>query len=471
MKEKIFLLFIFFTSFSYSQKQGNVWYFGINAGLDFNSSPPTPLLDGQTYPFPYGWNEGCSSISDSSGNLLFYTNGMKVWDKNQQLMPNGDNLMGNASSTQSSIIVPQPGSSQFFYVFTTDALENNFANGLRYSIVDMCLNDTYGDITSRKNILLIDTVSERLVCVRHSNNNDYWIVTHKFNSDAFYSFKLTNTGITDTIISHTGTIDNLGWGQTVISNDASKIAITAPSGIDGFLLLLNFDAATGIVSNEQILSIGSRGYGLSFSPDNSKLYCSSTGIGEVYQYNLNAGNLSSIIASKTYLVQNAPDGYKQQKLGPDGKIYISKAGKQYLSVIELSDSLYPICNYIDSAIYLGGQYTSFGLPNFIAAYSYSNNSSACLALTDKTLTHETLSALTVYPNPFKHTTTIQSLEVLQNATLTIFNSLGQITQQKQNIFGQSISIARGDLLDGMYFFTLQNRNTIFSGKFLIAAEY
>lgn len=371
----ISLLFLLIPFYTNAQKQGNIWYFGDHAGLDFNNNPPLSLLNGQTdFPLPNHWNEGCSSISDSSGNLLFYTNGMKVWNKEQQVMPNGNNLLGHSSSTQSTIIIPQPGNEQYFYVFTTDAEENNFQNGLRYNVVDICHDNGLGDIMpSEKNIKLLDAAGERLICITHSNGIDYWIISHKFNSDAFYSFRLTSTGIIDTIISHTGTVDNLGWGQTVASPNGLKIAYAKPGANSGFTLLLDFNPSTGIVSNEQTLNTLNTEYGAAFSPDNSKLYFSTTGHGEIYQYNLNAGNFAAVLASKTHIIQNGPDSWREMQLAPDGKIYIARAGKTYLSIIEYPNNLYPTCNYIDSAIYLGGQYSSWGLPNYITGYKYHNN--------------------------------------------------------------------------------------------------
>ncbi len=451
--KKIILLMLF-PLICIGQKQGNIWYFGDHAGLDFNNKPPTPLLNGQTYFYPYGWDEGCSSISDSSGSLLFYTNGMKIWNKQQQVMPNGDSLMGNVSSTQSSIIVPLPGSQRYYYVFTTDALENNFQNGLRYSIVDMCLsndiNGYNGDVLSNaKNILLVDTVSERLICIRHSNGTDYWIITHKFNSDAFYALKLTSTGIIDTVISHTGTIDNIGWGQTVISNNGLKIACTSPSLVNGFTLLFDFDPSTGNVLNEQILSTGTRGYGISFSPDNTKLYCSETGVGNVYQYNLNAGSLASIISSKTYLVQNGPDAWRQQKLGPDGKIYLSQSGKTYLSTIEFPDSLGLACNYIDSAIYLGGKIASFGLPNFIFGYDYSNTIVTCKLETGIN-NIKNIDSTTLSPNPSTTSFTIESSSKIQ--TIKVFDIIGnEILSFDQLRMTQSETIDVCGFAKGIYF--------------------
>ena len=67
-----------------AQKEANIWYFG-RAGLNFNSSPPTPLTDivGLRY------LRGKASIADSKGNLLFYTDGITVVNKNHQECPTG----------------------------------------------------------------------------------------------------------------------------------------------------------------------------------------------------------------------------------------------------------------------------------------------------------------------------------------------------------------------------------------------
>ena len=100
----------------FAQGESNIWYFGGNAGLNFNTSPPTPLFD---LPITNTFStEGCSTVSDSNGNLLFYTNGEKVWNKNFQIMFNGDHLSGHNSSTQSSAIIPYPG--------TYNSTENRF---------------------------------------------------------------------------------------------------------------------------------------------------------------------------------------------------------------------------------------------------------------------------------------------------------------------------------------------------------
>jgi hypothetical protein len=143
---------------TYSQNQGNKWYFGYMSALDFNGgSPPVSISGCQIIPLSQGtgWylhNEGTSSISDNLGNLLFYSEGQNIWNSNNQLMPNGSGLMGCYSSTTSSYIIPVPLSDSLFYLFTTDCLENNLANGLRYSIIDMCLEKGLGDVIINKKI-------------------------------------------------------------------------------------------------------------------------------------------------------------------------------------------------------------------------------------------------------------------------------------------------------------------------------
>ena len=111
------VLFLFFgliiSANCYSQNEANVWYFGQNAGLDFSSGSPVAITDGQLSTV-----EGCSSFADSNGDLLFYSDGITVYNKNHQVMQNGNNLGGNPSSSQSGLIVPKPEDPDTYYLFT-----------------------------------------------------------------------------------------------------------------------------------------------------------------------------------------------------------------------------------------------------------------------------------------------------------------------------------------------------------------
>ncbi|HPG72994.1 MAG TPA: hypothetical protein PLM49_01800, partial [Bacteroidales bacterium] len=131
------------------ENSANHWFFGINCGVSFATGVPKGIIGGQITGF-----EGCATVGDLEGNLLFYTDGQVIYDRYHNVMQNGTGLLGHWSSTQSSIIIKRPGTEKEYYVFTLDASENHLENGWRYSIVDMNLNGGLGAVTDTKNMLL-----------------------------------------------------------------------------------------------------------------------------------------------------------------------------------------------------------------------------------------------------------------------------------------------------------------------------
>ena len=188
MKKFLTFLLILLSQSILSQKEYNNWYFGNGAGITFNSGSPVPLNGGQLNTI-----EACASISDSNGNLLFYMQGDKIYNRDHVLMMNGDNLLGSFSSTHTQI-VPFPGNSSLYYAFTTDALENNLANGLRYSLINMDMDGGRGAVTSKNNLLLIKS-TEKVTVARHSNGHDYWVVGHSWEDNRFQSYLVNSSGL------------------------------------------------------------------------------------------------------------------------------------------------------------------------------------------------------------------------------------------------------------------------------------
>src|SRR6185312_759860 len=129
MNRLLLSLFLIIPFCLYGQKENNIWYFGDSAGIDFNSKPPTPLANSSMRAY-----EGCATVCDSNGKLLFYSNGINVWDRNHILMPNGKQLAGDDDDAQSVLIVKQPGQTAIYYVFTNDKYN------ISYSVVDTRLN-------------------------------------------------------------------------------------------------------------------------------------------------------------------------------------------------------------------------------------------------------------------------------------------------------------------------------------------
>lgn len=366
-----FMLLLVTYSTLYAQ-QGNNWYFGEYAGLSFNTTPPTALTNGQL-----NTSEGCASISDKNGNILFYTDGMFVYDRTHTVMPNGSGLMGNVSSFNSAIIVPKPGDNFIYYIFTADAAENNYSNGYRYSIVDMRLHGGLGDVTAQKNILLYAPSTEKLSAVKHANGIDYWVFTKEFGNNSIAVYKVNCSGLDPVpVISNIGMIatdHGSGIGGIKASPDGKKVCLVT-EGDSTRAELFDFNNGTGFLSN----LIAIRGYsvasigGVEFSPNSRLLYLSSIGPW-VNQYDITSNDPVTIEASKYKINTDFLDINAGLQLGPDKKLYICVGGKTYLHVINNPDVPGPGCNVSLAGVNLAGRKCRSQLPVYITSFFDANN--------------------------------------------------------------------------------------------------
>ncbi len=343
-----------------AQHEGDYWYFGENAGLHFSGASPTVLTNGALNTY-----EGCATISDATGNLLFYTDGRKVYNANHDTMANGNGLLGGFSSTQAAAIVPAPGSPSLYYIFTTD--NSGGQNGLRYSLVDMGQQGGLGAVI-QKNILLYTPVTEKLIAVKHANNQDIWVIAHEFNSDAYLAYRVSPSGVdTNAVVSHIGSVQGTMnfQGYLKASPDGTKLA-AAISILADKVEIFSFDTQNGTLSNLITIPNVDNPYGIEFSPDGTKLYVSSRMPGKITQYTLNAGSQQAIINSAV-TVYNGNNPFALQ-LAPDGKIYVAFNNSFYLSRIESPNLPGSSCNYQSNAVFLGGKRSKIGLPAFIPNY-------------------------------------------------------------------------------------------------------
>ncbi|MES2616841.1 MAG: PKD domain-containing protein [Bacteroidota bacterium] len=366
LRSILFVVFsFFFIQNSFSQKEANNWYFGSYAAIDFNSGTPVGLTTSQMSTL-----EGCASISSASGSLLFYTDGITVWDKTHQIMPNGTGLKGHFNASQSAVVIPKPGSSTIYIIFTVDQIGN--ANGVMYSELDISLNSGKGDIiSSRKNIALVAPASEKITAVQHSNENDFWMLCHKYGSDEIYAYLITSSGVSTTpVISKTGitiptdnSANTLGYMKA--SANGNKIAYANGGNLKN-VCLADLDATTGKVSNVITYSITNASpYGVEFSPNGDLLYVTYSNK-TVRQYDANATSTSEILTSEQIIATDVV-ALGALQLGPDKKMYIASFS-QFLSVIHLPDIKGSACNYEKKFVDLKGNSCSYGLPSFIQSY-------------------------------------------------------------------------------------------------------
>ena len=364
MLKRIGLILLFFYCIILNaQGEANIWYFGNDAGIDFSSGSPVALTDGDIF----AW-EGCSTISSASGDLLFYTNGVDVRNRNHEIMVNGTGLFGShVSSSQSAVIVPKPNDNNIYYIFTTDSEAGT--KGLNYSEIDMTLDSGLGAVLN-KNILLYTPTLEKLSAVKHANGEDIWLVAHEYGNNNFTSFLVTSNGVnSNPIISSVGPIIGTADQTSVIgcikfSPNGQYLAMCSILAEDGSQIY-DFDSSTGVLSNPINISNREEDYGLEFSPSSEVLYITNFS-GFLYQYDLNPNN----IAGTEVIVYNFPDDdYSGQlQLGPDHKIYHSIKAQGSLNVIDSPNTIGLGCNYIENAVPLNGGIPYYGLPSFMQSY-------------------------------------------------------------------------------------------------------
>jgi gliding motility-associated-like protein len=416
MKLKLLIALFFCKALVFGQIEASNWYFGYNAGMLFDvNGNVTALEDGKLET-----NEGCSTISDELGNLLFYTDGRTVYDRNHTIMPNGNyfagtGLFGDPSSTQSAIIVPKPGDPNIYFIFTTDEphhenslvypnafsgtyvefdggttpiADDGLNNGLNYSIVDLSIigiNGSIGDIVSRNNHLITyDTnplgqeikfkCPEKLTAVRNESKTGFWILSHF--KDKFYAYQLDASGLNTTpIITTIAPLIKIdGYRRNAIgcmkaSPDGKKIAIAHNQNqsnlgsevtYDGMAYLYDFDNNTGIISNAQLIKNSIDAYGIEFSENSNVLYLSNDL--NILQYDLTATNIN---LSQFVVYQYASFGLQ---IGPNNKIYVINGSTLKLGVINNPNILGFGCDFQFEAVDLGTGNRALGLPSYVTSF-------------------------------------------------------------------------------------------------------
>lgn len=352
---------------SLASKQANVWYFGLNAGLNFNTEVPTVLNNGTI-----ASNEGTCAISDALGNILFYSDGVIVRNKNHEIMANGTGLLGDTSATQSALIVPHPGDKNLYYLFTVPAwngASTNANTGFNYNIIDISKNGGLGEVVSKNN-LLFTPCSEKLTAVRHANGRDIWVIAHESNSKKFLSYLITIQGLSTTpVISNQGTTFNgaiHNEGQMKASPIGNKLWVAAAGS--GFQLL-DFNNTTGTIQSP-IGFIGFalqvRPYGCEFSPDGNKIFLTDYNSNILRQMDISSGNQSIITATSVNISSSGNSKWGLQ-LAPNGKIYVvNNMGGNTLGVINNPNASGVAVNYQPNAITLpSGAKVYKSFPSFI----------------------------------------------------------------------------------------------------------
>lgn len=443
----------------------NHWYFGEGIGIDFSSG--TPVLDTLS---PMSQREACAVMSDTAGNLLFYTDGDTIWNKTHVMMANGFGV-GCESSSNGAAIVPNPGNDSIYYLFTVDCWENFGVHGLQYTVINVNANGGTGAIL-QKNIQLYAPSSEQLAVTRHCNGIDYWVVSHAYSVNKFYAHKVTANGV-DTVPTITFAGDTLpvlqpigNAGSMCFSPNGEKLCFV---NLWKGCILFDFDLSTGQFNNKIILLTDTHNYGCAFSPDNSKLYISFTGLPNpigryITQFDLSSNDSLLITNSKNivYWQSYAHAQFLGVQLSKQGYIKIAFYYRDSVGVI-LNPNAYGVaCNYQTFPLTFNGRLCKEQFPNINTNY-YNTNAFIC----SNGIAETGNASIKYFPNPVTDKLMITNLKS-QFTYLVVRSVDGRDVLSKRVHNNDEIEIDTKQFPSGIYLVQLihNNHSKIKSIKFI-----
>ncbi len=305
-------------------------------------------------------------------------------------------------------------------------------------------------------------------------------MTHKMFSNAFYAFHLTDSGITATAISHTGSIHGLAdtlsvngiptaQGQMKFSPQGNRVAVVTGNTHPNVIEVFTFNNATGAVSDSMNLSPAAlatgAGYGVEFSADGTKLFATNSGGYDpdagIYEFDLGAGggNVDSISSSASQL-NNSTLNFGLQ-MGPDNKIYVVVHDYTTIGVINHPNLMGAAAGFNQSALTLDGV-NDYTFPAFIAGYQYYNTVSECSDITTRVATPSATVQAMVYPNPISNDFTVQCDGEWQ-ATLTDLSGRSIMV-----LSGTGTAIfSKGATAPGMYMLCIKTKDGVCNRKVVV----
>jgi gliding motility-associated-like protein len=364
-------------------QEGAKWYFGGNAGLDFSNNPPSPITDGKV-----NTPEGTSSIANSNGQLLFYSDGIKIWNRDGEEMPclsaACEPLKGSPNSTQSVLIVPQPtckGCEYLFNVFTTSDI--NGEKLLTVSVVDMRRENGKGAVIEQ-NTTLQQPTTERLASVRNDRDSTYWVISHDYGTNKFRIFHATTGGLIETSAPELGmSHDSLHKAEGYMkfsspdtTNGQRRLAVIVPGPPTNYVDLFYFNDSTGTLTHDKTVNLGPAppvAYGIEFSPSGEKMYITFQGgsgsSSYLKQYDLTMPD--SLLTETAIIIDSSrTQKYGALQFAPDGKIYMAIEGSEYLATIgEPEGNSVRGVEYEREGVNLGGKKSQLGLPSMVQDFS------------------------------------------------------------------------------------------------------
>ncbi|MCU0348192.1 MAG: T9SS type A sorting domain-containing protein [Saprospiraceae bacterium] len=445
--------------------------------LDFRQDPVSVSY----FDLPPGFDfDEISMVSDSAGNLQMYTDGCRLANFQHQLFEQGDTInpgpiynsycyITGYPSTQSSIMLPLPGSPSEYWMFHLGVAGNQYTQYFHCTKVDMALNNGSGQILE-KNQLVFDTLhfGEQMTACRHANGRDWWLVlpygtVQQPAANRYFKFLFTPQGLQGPFRQDIGD----GWGfeywsgQATFSPDGNKYARLNPA--QG-MRLFDFDRCSGQFLNPRAIYFPNdtlTSCGLAFSPDSRFLYAS---LGtSVVQYDTEAADVEAsrvTVAVYDGFLSPFPTTFYQQMLAPDGRIYITvPSSADVLHVINRPNEKGLACDLVQHGLPIPAIH-DWNIPNFPHFRLYGQPGSPCdsLGLTDAKEAVPTGAGFSLAPNPARDRTWV-NFEKPFTGWVELIGTDGRVLVSK-NVDGPStaIDLDTSHLAPGLYFVRAKSRD-------------
>lgn len=505
---------LFFINDTSAQKQDYVWMLG-GVGTAENTiegmiwSWSNDESEPMIIDLPYRIGSVNASISDENGNLLFWSNGCSVVNRNHKVMPNGDTLnwdpireivsgwdtceygyvgRGNIK------IVPDPrdfGEEQKGFYIIHKARRYNSQNGiittdLRYSYVDMTLDSGLGDVVYYDSILYDGAVTNsNLEVILKENGKDWWIIQPVEDDSIMITYSIDQDGITrmpDQSSNILFSDKRAGAGTMRISPDGSKLAY-----YDYFLNLhvYDFNQKIGEISNHQKVTIFEdaedmpidkfRFGSVEWSPNSRFMYVAvRDSLFQVDSWEANMNEGIRLIDVYDGAVNPFATTFYVASLAPDCKIYIgSTSGNRSCHIIHEPNELGTACNFVQNGLQIPGPNgTNIPIhPRFRINEEEKCNPLITSVFDDLVYYRRDLA---VYPNPASDIITIELPENIDDSQLIIYDIQGQVMLTREiNHSGYKIVEDISQLISGIYHVELYPKNNpdrILYGKQIVKIE-
>ncbi|GBU07233.1 hypothetical protein AwDysgo_05640 [Bacteroidales bacterium] len=362
----------------------DVWYFGQNngkgAGITFkdNGQGGKVASGASGIALVNSWENSLSVSSPGcDGNLIFYTDHDRIFNSKHEQMKNGS-FSGN-TSVADGLASCYIGNNKYM-LFAVNNSYGNGTMGLDYHIIDMSLDNGYGEKISSSNIEPSGMSESIELMPVEGTKNDYWLVYRMLSTREMRVRRISSGVVGDASSFSLAAYENHSLTYNLKSNSSNTmLAIIYPVEYVSPILLMNFDPIQGIISFPNISKIetphlSGTGYGLEFSPNGKYIYAGA--------YNTTAAKIAQYdIENNSWSVAVEYGGLGSgMKVGPDGKMYVMRYGR-YAGVIAEPNKPLTDAGYIRDGLDLGA--TMVGMTGLTFSTGITNPS-VCPDGTNKT---------------------------------------------------------------------------------------